>query len=162
MPSKIDPGSERHRACLLAARHLMKEHGSGPKVEAATGLQQPTLNNLLKHGKLGIKFADQIAAVFETTVDGLVALFLRENEPVRVGDIPGWQEAVAEAKNLDPNYDYAAASAVVLPVWPRRATAEFASDLARIFHKHVRTSGMRPVAKPVTKTAIGAGPKRLG
>lgn len=154
MPPGLDRKSDRHLACVRAAEALMKEHGSGPKVEEATGLKQPTLNNLLKHGKLGIGFADQIAAVFDTTVDGLVAIFLRENEPLRAADIPGWQDAVAEAKANDPGYDYAAAGAVVLPVWPRRATPGFARDMARIFHDHVRTSGARPLVRP--------GVKRLG
>jgi hypothetical protein len=154
MPRGLDPGSDRHRACLAAAKALMTEYGSGPKVEQATGLKQPTLNNLLKHDKLGIGFADQIAAVFETTVDGLVAIFLRENEPLRAVDIPGWQEAVAEARVTDPDYDYLAASAVVLPVWPRRATREFARDMARIFHDHVRVSSTRPRLLP--------GAKRIG
>ena|SRR5687768_4497610 len=154
MPPGLDPRSDRHRACLLAAHALIKEYGSGPKVEEATGLRQPTLNNLIKHGKLGIGFADQIAAVFETTVDGLVAIFLRENEPLRAADIPGWQEAVAEARANDPSYDYAAAGAVVLPMWPRRATAGFARDMARIFHDHVRVSSTRPRLLP--------GAKKLG
>lgn len=151
MPPGLDPRSDRHRACLLAARALMEEHGSGPKVEEATGLRQPTLNNLLKHGKLGIGFADQIAAAFETTVDGLVAIFLRENEPLRAADIPGWQDAVAEAKGTDPGYDYLAAGAIVLPIWPRRATREFARDLARLFHDHVRISSTRPRVVPGVK-----------
>lgn len=150
MARQLDPGSERRQACALAIAELMKEHGSGPKIETATGLLQPTINKFTKHGVLGIDFADQIASVYDTTVDGLVWLFLRGGAgAVLARNVPGWAKAVEEAISRGNDYSYEVAGAVVLPLAPRVATWDFARDLARLFHDHVRTSSVRPAVRKV-------------
>lgn len=150
MGRKLDPESDRHRACSLAIAKLMEEHGSGPKIEEATGLKQPTINKFQKHGTLGIDFADQVAAVFDTTIDGLVWKFLNGGAgAVLARNLPGWAKAVEEAQAAGHDYPYDLAAAVILPVAPRYATPEFARDLARVFSDHVRTSSVRPAVRRV-------------
>jgi hypothetical protein len=115
-------------------------------VAKATKLQQGTLSNLLSKRKLGIEFADQLAAVFDTTPDGLVWLLLRGGEgAVRAGNIQGWQKAVDEARGTMPDIPYELAAEVVIPHWPsgRRATAGFVQDLALIFSKHAAVTQTR-------------------
>lgn len=148
MARKIDPGSERLRACRLAVAQLIEEHGTGNAAAKATKLRQQSISDLIKHGKLGIDFADEIAAVFETTVDGLVWKFLKaEGGEVRAGNVPGWAKAVEEATSQWGESGYDLAAEVILPTAPRLATARFAYDLGQIFHMHVRSSSVRPAVR---------------
>ena len=54
------------RACQLAALELREKYGGDKPAERETGLTQQTLSALIKNGKLGIDFADKIAAHYET------------------------------------------------------------------------------------------------
>jgi hypothetical protein len=144
MPTKLDPASDRVEACHRAAIELVKKHGTENKAAIATGLSQQTLNSLIKSRKLGIDFADKLAAEYETTVDGLVWRFLKGGEnAVRAGDLLGWQKAVEEAEATWPDYPYGAAAEVRLPVAPRVATKEFVGDLAGVLHRYATGSGTR-------------------
>jgi len=156
MPPKLDPGGDRTKACLAAAEDLLSRRvarGEPRSVNATAkefGLNQQTLDKFIKSKQLGIEFADQIAAVFETTVDGLVWRFLKGGEGfVRAGDVPGWARAVEEARSAygGEDHDFSLAAEVRLPVAPRLATKEFAYDLAQVFQKHTRASGARPIAR---------------
>lgn len=153
MARKIDPGTDRVTACKLAAEALIEKFGSANKVDEATEgeLTQQTLSALVRDGKLGIDFADKIAAHYETTVDGLVWMFLHEGRiAVRAGDVPGWKRAVEEARAQWGDSSYEVASYVVLPTAPKLASARFAYDLAQIFHMHVRTSSVRPAVRKIS------------
>jgi hypothetical protein len=147
MPPKLDPASDRVRACQAAALELKARHGNSLNAAAKEyKLQQPTLNSLVKSGKLGIDFADQLAAVFETTPDGLVWRFLKGGEgAVRVGNIQGWAKAVEDARGTMPHLPYELAAEVVLPHWPlsMRANATFAQDLALVFQRHATVTQTR-------------------
>jgi hypothetical protein len=152
MAAKLDPKSDRVEACWRAADALREKYGSVNKAALATGLVQQTLNSLLKDRKLGIEFADQLAAEYETTIDGLIWLFLREgNSAVRAGNIPGWSRAAYDAEVEWPDYPYGAAADILLPLAPRQATKEFARDLAQVLYVHAKTSHQRisvKLAKP--------------
>jgi hypothetical protein len=146
MPTKLDPGSDRVAACLKAVDELAKIHGSQNKAAIKTGLGQQKLNKFVNTKSLGIDFADQIAAVYETTVDGLVWLFVRGGEgAVRAGSVPGWQKAVEEAESRWPEYgqQYLPAADATLPLAPKIATPEFARDIARLLFDHARGSQTR-------------------
>ncbi len=150
MARKIDPASERVLACQAAARKLVAKYGSAKKAEAGTGLTQQTLSALIKRGKLGIDFADQLAAHYETTIDGLVWLFVHEGDgAVIAGNIPGWQRAVEEARSQWGDSAYEVAAHTHLPTAPRHASARFAYDLAQVFHMHVKSSSVRPAVRKV-------------
>jgi hypothetical protein len=116
-----------------------------------TGLRQQNISNLLRHRSIGIDVADKIAALYETSVDGLVWLFMHDGGgAVRAGDIPHWTQAVAAAREqygeVQSSFDLAAE--VRLPVAPRRATKEFAQELAHLIWKHALTSHVRVAASP--------------
>lgn len=147
MPPKLNPASDRVEACRLAALELKSRHGDSLNAAAKEyGLQQPTLNSLVKDRKLGIDFADQLAAVFDTTPDGLVWRFLKGGEgAVRAGNIQGWSKAVDEARATMPDLPYELAAEVVLPHWPlsMRANATFAQDLALVFQRHATVTQTR-------------------
>lgn len=152
MPTKLDPASDRVEACFQAATELVKIHGSENKAALAKGLSQQTLNKLLSARRLGIEFADQIAAVFDTTVDGLVWKYVKGGEgAVRAGDLPGWAKAAEEAEGTHPEYPYAAAAEVRLPIAPRIATVSFVVELAGVLHHHARVSGARMRAQKAAK-----------
>jgi hypothetical protein len=150
MAQKIDPGSERLRACQMAAEALRDKYGSGNKAALATGLRQQSLSDLLSQGKLGLKFADELAEHYETTLDGLVWLFLKGGAgTVRAGNIPGWSRSVEEARAEWGDSSYELAAEVSLPTGPRHASARFVYDLAQIFHVHVKTSSVRAAIRKV-------------
>lgn len=152
MPTKLDPGSDRVEACHRIALRLKKEHGSINAAAKATKLVQQTLNDLAKSRKLGIEFADQIASLYDTTVDGLVWLELKGGEgAVRAGDIPGWKKAVEDAEQRWPEYSYAVAAEVRLPIAPSVVTVDFVRDLAQFLHNHTRASGARFKAQRTAK-----------
>src|SRR5262245_40649773 len=101
MPTKLDPASDRVEACHRAALKLRDKYGSVNAAAKALEISQQTLNSLVKQRKLGIEFADQLAALAGTTVDGLVWLLVKNGEgAVRAGDIPGWSKAVEDARGL--------------------------------------------------------------
>lgn len=146
MPPKLDPESERVEACHKVALELVSKHGSVNAAAVALGLSQQTLNALVKERKLGIQFADQLAALKETTVDGLVWLYIKGGAgAVRAGNIQGWQRAAAEAESTWPEFGsyYQAAAETLLPVAPRQATPELVRDLARLLFDHTRKSHVR-------------------
>ncbi len=145
MPTKLDPTGDRVEACHRAALKLKSDHGGSVNAAAkATGLVQQTLNDLVKSRKLGIEFADQLASHFDTTVDGLVWLYLKGGEgAVRAGDIQGWKKSVEDAEQQWPDYPYAAAAEVRLPIAPRSASKDFVRDLAQFLHNHAASSQTR-------------------
>lgn len=151
MPTKLDPTGDRVEACHRAALKLVADNGGTVnKAAKALGVSQQTLNSLVSKRKLGIEFADQLASLYETTVDGLVWRFLRGGEgAVRAKDITGWANAVAEAAGQWPEYAefYGAAAETVLPVAPRVATPELARDIARLLYDHARKSQVRLTAQ---------------
>lgn len=153
MPTKLDPATDRVEACHRAATALVEKYGRSENQAAKqTGLSQQTLNKLLKHRQLGIEFADKLAAIYKTTVDGLVWWFLKGGEgAVRAGDLIGWQQAVEEAEGTWPDYPYAAAAEVRLPIAPRIATKEFVGDLAGVLHRYAKGSGARLRAQKAAK-----------
>lgn len=135
----------------MAVERLIEEHGSGNAAAKASHLRQQSISALLKYDQLGLDFADEIAKVYETTIDGLVWLFLKAGDgEVRAGNVPGWARAVQEAESQWGESDaYVLAAEVILPTAPRVATARFAYDLAQIFHVHVKSSSVRPAVRKV-------------
>lgn len=179
MGTKLDPGSQRTEACrravLLARRRYAETPEGAAKAKpedgallasvnftaGAMGLNQQTLDKFVRTGSLGIDFADQIAAFYETTVDGLVWLFLHGGAgAVRVGDIPGWAKAAAAARDQygDDVYDFDEAAEVRLPIAPRRATKDFAKALAHFIWEHAKTSHMRLAAVSPTSEPPDSAP----
>lgn len=134
---------------MRAARELVEVHGSANKAAKATGLVQQTLSELLRNRTLGLEFADKIAALYETTIDGLVWKFVRGGEgKVRAGDVPGWSRSVEEAKSAwGDMYPYGIAAETHLPIAPRVATPEFARDLAVLYYNHTRSSSVRAAVR---------------
>lgn len=151
MPTKLDPASDRVEACHRVSVELKEEHGSINAAAKASGLPQQTLNSLFKYRKLGIEFADQIAAFRNTTVDGLVWLMLRGGKgAVRAGAISGWAKAVEQARSEfggADNLPFDVAAEILLPVAPRIATSPFVHDLAQIIRKYTQQSQTRIVAQ---------------
>lgn len=182
MGTKLDPGSLRTAACAHAIREARRQYARTPegavKAKVEDGellasvnftagrmeLNQQTLDKFCRTGSLGIDFADQIAAFYETTVDGLVWLFLHGGSgAVRVGDIPGWARAAAAAKDHwgDAVYDFDAAAEVRLPIAPRRASKEFAKALAHFIYEHAQTSHMRLAAVNITAEQPESEPPKV-
>lgn len=155
MATKLDPGADRVEACHRLALELEEEFGSVNKAAIAKGLTQQTLNSLVKDRKLGIEFADQLAALRDTTVDGLVWLLLRDGEgAVRAGDIPGWAIAVDQARGEFGGADdlpFDAAADVRLPIAPRRATSAFAHALAQFLRSYAQQSQTRMTAQKAAR-----------
>jgi len=150
MAQKIDPASDRLRACRKAIDELIEQHGTGNAAAKATGLRQQSISALINYNQLGIDFADDIARVYETTVDGLVWKFIKTGDgEVRAGNVPGWAKAVEEARSQWGDSEYGLAAEIILPTAPRFATARFAYDLAQIFHMHVKSSSVRPAVRKV-------------
>ncbi len=146
MAQKIDPESPLFRACRLAVDELIEMHGGQSGAARETGIKQQSFSGMVQHGKLGLAFAHALARAYDTTLDGLIRRFVGESgEQVRVGDLPGWARAVAEAKEQfgDTGYSYELAAEVVLPIAPNRATAIFARDLARFLYDYTRQSEFR-------------------
>lgn len=155
MPTKLDPGSDRVEACHRVSVQLKEEYGSINAAAIALELSQQTLNSLFKHRKLGIEFADQLAALRGTTVDGLVWSLVKNGEgAVRAGDIPGWSKAVEDARGLFGGADdlpFEAAAEVKLPIAPRLATPAFAKDLAQFLRTYAQQSQMRMRAQKAVR-----------
>lgn len=127
-----------------AALALKEKYRSENKAALATGINQQALNKLIGKRVLGIELADKIAAAYDTTVDGLVALFLEGGEGVKACDVPGWAKAVEEAREqFGDVYPYPLAGRVVLPFVPKKATAHFVRDLARLIHDYAGISHTR-------------------
>jgi hypothetical protein len=165
MPTNLDPGGDRVEACFRAVVELQRRYSeecppkqrtpdglaSGNFVAKQTGIRQQNISNLLAHRSIGIEIADKIASLYETTVDGLVWLFLHEGQgAVRAGDIPHWAQAVAAARDQygEVQHSFELAAEVRLPIAPKRATKEFAQELAHLIWKHGLTSHMRVAATP--------------
>lgn len=143
---------QRALATRLAIAELRKawlnEHGDEPTQQQQAewfGVKQQTISAFNRTATVGQKLADGVAEHLGTTVDGLIKLYVKEWQSVRVGDIPGWRDAVEQARrDAGPPGDtfaWAAAEDVVLPLAPRRATASFAYDIAHLLSKHAHGSG---------------------
>lgn len=144
MPTKLDPASDRVEACYQVALQLREKYGSVNRAALETGLNQQTLNSLVSKRKLGIEFADQIAGLLDTTIDGLVWLVLKGGKgAVRAGNVPGWAKAVEDAREEFGELPYALASEVLLPIAPKRASKHMVRDLARFLQDYSGHSHMR-------------------
>lgn len=147
MPTKLDPASDRVEACYRVAVELKEKFGSVNRAALETKLNQQTLNSLVSKRKLGIEFADQIAALLDTTVDGLVWLVVKGGKgAVRAGNVPGWAKAVEDAREEFGELPYALAGEVLLPIAPRRASKHMVRDLARFLQDYAGQSHMRLTA----------------
>jgi hypothetical protein len=145
MAPPLNPKDERTRACRLAVESLIEKHGGQKAVERETNLSQQSISKFLKQGSIGLDFADEIAAVYETTIDGLVWRFVRGGEgAVRAGNIPGWSKAVAELRERHADlFDWDAAAEVILPVAPRVAELDFVRALAQLITVYCSSTSTR-------------------
>lgn len=150
--------ADRHTATKLAAAQWIVEHG-GPrssqnhaaKEAQALGvpLSQPQLGQILIGKKIGEKMTDLMAALYETTPDGLVRMFLGGPGGLRLGDVQGWRTAKAEAME-DPGVQVAdwvwnAVDDVVVPQALKRAEKQMVIQIANFVHYWGQTSGVRKV-----------------
>jgi len=118
-------------------------------------LDQRTFSDVLgKRPKIGIAVAERVAQFYGTTLEGLVRKYSDEKgKPVRVSDVPGWDEAVRAAKQRNPKLadvmPWELAGLVEMPVIPDSATPEFALDVANLLARYTETTAVRRRPKKV-------------
>lgn len=145
--------AQRREALVKAAKDWISKHGgqtAGARAAAEQGtpIKQQSLGWAAKGEKLGPKLADELAALYHTTPDGLVRYLLGEGaEEVPLRDIPGWrrakQEAMEREGDLVDAQTWAAVDYITLPLAPREATSEMVIGFAQLLYRFTRASGVR-------------------
>src|SRR6478609_3662199 len=144
-------------AVVAAAKAILEEHGTQSAAAVVAQkrgikLDQRTFSDVLRaKPKIGIEVAQRFADYYETSLEGLIRKFLlggeEEHKPVRVGDVPGWDNAVQAAKIKHASFatilPWDLAGEVELPVVPDAATTDFAFELASLLAKHTETTIVR-------------------
>lgn len=143
---------QRREALILAANEWIKAHGgqsSGARAAKVRGtpIKQQSLGWAAKGEKLGPRLAEELAALYDTTPDGLVRYLLGEgSDEVPLRDVPGWarakQEAMERFGHLADDWTWRAVDHVILPFAPGHATPEMVLDFAQLLAK-LRGSGTR-------------------
>lgn len=144
---------DRHEATKLAALKWIKDNGgtqsSGARAAEAAGVKiaQPILGAISKGLKIGEKATDDMARLYETTPDGLVAIFLGGKTALPLRDIQGWAKAKAEAME-DPGvkvegWVWRAIDDVVVPSSLRRAEKQMVIQIAAFVDYWGQVSGIR-------------------
>lgn len=145
---------DRHEATRLAAIQWIKENG-GTQSSAARAAQeirgikiaQPILGGISKGLKIGEKATDTMAQLYETTPDGLVAMFLGGKTGLPLRDVQGWARAKAEAME-DPgvkveDWVWRAIDDIIVPSALRRAEKQMVIQIAAFVDYWGQTSGVR-------------------
>lgn len=141
-------------AVIAAARAILDEHGTQSAAGDAAKklgikLDQRTFSDVLgKTPKIGVAVAQRFADYYKTSLDGLVRKFSGgEQKPVRLGDIPGWSDAVKMAKQKHTSFaeilPWDLAAMVEMPIVPDMATPDFAFEIASLMAKHSETTTIR-------------------
>lgn len=138
----------------ICAKWRAEHDGKDPSTELQGewfGVTQQKMSDFKKNPTVGEKLADGVANYLGTTPDGLIRTYLQEEREVRANDLPGWKEAVRQARSeagaLGESFLWDAAGHVVLPVAPARATPALAHDIAYLLTKYARGSGFIRKAK---------------
>lgn len=153
MPARIST-DERRKSIIAAANKWIEKHGGqSPGAVAAkekgVELSQQSLSWASKGQKLGPLMADRIAALYETTPDGLVYMFIRGGNWRLLRDVPGWAKAKSEARTDARSHDYDpwvwdAIDNVTVPAQVRLAMPQMVLDIARFLHEWGKVSSVRP------------------
>lgn len=123
--------------------------------EKGIKLDQRTFSDVLgEKPKIGIAVAERVAQFFGTTLEGLVRKYSDEKgKPVRVSDVPGWDDAVKAAKLRNPKLaevmPWELAGLIEMPVIPDGATPEFALDVATLLARYTEATAVRRRPKKV-------------
>lgn len=151
MPGPITR-DDRREAIVLAAKEWISRHGTQTQGELAaseqgTPIPQQYLSWASRGEKLGPKMADMVAALYETTPDGLVYLFIRGGEWRALRDVPGWPKAKREAQadargqSFEP-WVWSAVDSVTVPAQIRQAQAQMVLEIARFLSDWGKGSGV--------------------
>lgn len=145
--------AQRRQALVLAATRWIERHGgqtAGAKAaeERGTPIKQQSLGWGSKGLKLGPKLAAELAALYDTTPDGLVRYLLGEGcDEVPLRDIPGWaqakQKAMEDGGHLADARTWAAVDHVTIPFAPREASPEMVIGFVQLLFRFARVSGVR-------------------
>lgn len=152
------PGSitreDRRKSIIEAARKWIDDHGGQTRGEEAaaeqgTPITQQQLSWASRGEKIGPKMGDLVAALYNTTPDGLVFMFIRGGEWRPLRDVPGWSKAKSEARN-DPRahgfeiWVWDAIDNVTVPASIRFAKPQMVLEIARFLQDWGRGSSIRP------------------
>lgn len=153
MPGPITSEDRRKSIIAAAKKWIEKYGGQSPGAIAAkekgVELSQQNLGWASKGQKLGPLMADRIAALYDTTPDGLVYMFGRGVGWRPLRDVTGWAKAKSEAKSDARSHDYDpwvwdAADNVTVPPQVRLAKPQMVLDIARFLHEWGKVSSIRP------------------
>jgi hypothetical protein len=144
---------DRRKATEKAAKkYLDKFDGNqSAAARAAQGrgirLLQPMLGKIKDGEKIGEKMTDFMAAIYDTTPDGLVRIMLGGKGGLALRDVQGWAAAKAAAmEELGSKVDewtWGAADDVVVPTSLRRADTGMVIEIVRFLDRYGQTSGVR-------------------
>lgn len=117
-------------------------------VERGTPISQQKLSWASRGQKIGEKMAREVAALYDTTPEGLVALFVGGVVFIELRNVPGWQKAKQEAMaargdKVSP-WVWRAIDEVRVPARLRHATPRMVEDIADFLERYGQSSGLRP------------------
>jgi hypothetical protein len=144
------------QAVQRAAQHWIDKHGGQPGGQSAgaraadargTPISQQNLGWASKGQKIGEKMAWAVAALYDTTPDGLVGEFVGGIEETALKNVPGWARAKAAARDelgtkVDP-WVWSAIDDVTVPTRLRPATVEMVRQIAQFLDHWGGVSGVR-------------------
>lgn len=142
-----------HEAVKRAARKWLDDHGNNQSAgaraaaERGTPVSQQQLGWASRGEKIGQKMAADIAALYDTTPEGLVPVFVGGVAFIELRSVPGWQKAKAEAlaergTKVEP-WVWAVIDEVRVPARLRYATARMVLDIADFLDRYGQASGVR-------------------
>lgn len=127
--------SDRVRAHL---NRLVQTHGTQVAVAKLLGVSQQTVSQVLRGDAAGVVLAKRVADALSLTFDEVLGRSTPQDEP-KLGSLPGWTEAEAEARRrfrYVPEAAWTAVANLRTAQPPRRLTPDWigalASDWARV------------------------------
>jgi hypothetical protein len=155
MPGAITR-EDRRKSIIEAAKKWIDEHGNQTRgeeaaVERGTPISQQYLSWASRGEKIGPKMGDLVAALYDTTPDGLVYMFIRGGEWRPLRDVPGWSRAKSDARSDERAHGFEAwvwdaIDNVSVPARIRLAKPQMVLEIARFLQDWGRASSIRPKA----------------
>lgn len=154
---------QKRKAVQLAATEWLNRHRVKGKINQSaaaraakaqgTPIEQTALSWASRGEKIGETMAERVAALFETTPEGLVAEFIDGVEGVALRNVPGWARAKAEAMEEAGKVEawvWNAIDSVEVPSRLRSAEKEMVIQMATFLDRWGQVSGLRIAAKKAT------------
>jgi hypothetical protein len=155
----------REKAVQRAAQEFLAKYANNQTLAAKAGrelgvpIKQQHFSDAKEGRKIGPHLGDVIAALYDTTIDGLVALFVRGARSVALRDVPGWARAKAKAMEAMgdrvEDWVWAAIDDVTVPASLKPADEQMVREIANFLSYWGRISQIR---KRTRKPAAGDAP----